>query len=39
VLIVIAATAVAMVPVGLRSLRESAGTTQQAEAEVPVSVA
>ena len=40
VLVVIAATAVALVPVGLRTLRESEGTTtEQAEAEVPVSVA
>jgi putative amide transporter protein len=39
VLAVIAATAVALVPVGLRSLRPSAGPAEQAEAEVPVSVA
>jgi putative amide transporter protein len=39
VLTVIAATAVALVPVGLRSLRTSAGPAEQAEAEVPVSVA
>jgi hypothetical protein len=39
VLAVIAATAVALVPVGLRSLRTSAGPAEQAETEVPVSVA
>jgi hypothetical protein len=39
VLAVIAATAVALVPVGLRSLRPSAGPAEQAETEVPVSVA
>jgi hypothetical protein len=39
VLLVIAATVVALLPVGSRSLRKSPGTTEQAEAGVPVSVA
>jgi putative amide transporter protein len=38
VLVVIAATAVALVPVGMRSLRTPAATAGQAEAGIPVSV-
>jgi putative amide transporter protein len=39
VLLVIAATVVALLPIGSRSLRKSPVTTEQAEAGVPVSVA
>ena len=39
VLIVIAATVVALLPIGSRSLRKSPGPTEQAETAAPVSVA
>ena len=38
VLLVIAATVVALLPIGTRSLRKSPGLTDQAEAGIPVSV-
>jgi hypothetical protein len=38
VLVVIAATAVALLPVASRTLRQAPGAAEQAEAGVPVSV-